>query len=348
MANIGINGFGRIGRMFLRAALERGACVTAINNPGISPSYLAYLFKFDSTHGVFKDSVCITDDKLEVQGQKIALYFEKEAERICWKDHEVDYVAECSGEYTTIEKACKHFYGGAKKVIISAPSRDAPMFVCGVNLECYKPCMKVISNTSCTTNCLAPLAKILHNNFEITEGFATAVHAVTTKQPTLDHMKADWRIGRSGAVNIIPTTTGAAKSIGKVIPDLDGRLNGMAFRVPVKNVCALDFTVTLKEDTDLQCIREKIKAASDGEMKGIIGFTDDEVVSTDFNGVTLSCVYDSKASMALGKKFFKIIAWYDNEMAYAHRLLDLIMYIMQVDKKYEEEQAKKKKDSAKC
>lgn len=332
MSKIGINGFGRIGRLVLRAAVEKGANVVAVNDPFIDVEYMVYLFKFDSTHGRFKGTVTAENGKLVVNGKAITVFSERDPANIQWASAGAEYVVESTGVFTTIEKAGAHFKGGAKKVIISAPSADAPMFVCGVNLDAYTPDMKVVSNASCTTNCLAPLAKVIHDNFEIVEGLMTTVHATTATQKTVDGPSGKlWRDGRGAAQNIIPASTGAAKAVGKVIPALNGKLTGMAFRVPTPNVSVVDLTVRLGKNATYEDIKAKVKEAANGPMKGILGYTDEEVVSTDFVSDTHSSVFDAKAGIPLNDKFVKLISWYDNEFGYSNRVIDLIKYMQSKD-----------------
>lgn len=332
MSNIGINGFGRIGRLVLRAALEKGAKVVAINDPFIGIEYMVYLFKYDSTHGRFKGEVSVDGDSLCVNGNKIKVFSERDPKAIQWGSAGADYVVESTGVFTTIEKASAHLEGGAKKVIISAPSADAPMFVVGVNLDAYDPSFKIVSNASCTTNCLAPLAKVINDNFGIVEGLMTTVHATTATQKTVDGPSGKlWRDGRGAAQNIIPAATGAAKAVGKVIPELNGKLTGMAFRVPVANVSVVDLTVRLAKPATYQAIKDKIKDAAAGPLKGILGYTEDEVVSSDFIGDTHSSIFDAKAGIPLNDQFVKLISWYDNEYGYSNRVVDLIKYMQSKD-----------------
>ncbi|CAH1116183.1 unnamed protein product [Phaedon cochleariae] len=328
MVKMGINGFGRIGRLVLRAALERGVEVVAVNDPFLNVEYMVYLFKYDSTHGRYKGCVAADGTNLVVNGVKIAVYSEKDPKQIPWGKHGADYVVESTGVFTTIDKASAHLEGGAKKVIISAPSADAPMYVVGVNLDAYNPSDKVISNASCTTNCLAPLAKVIHDNFEIVEGLMTTVHATTATQKTVDGPSGKlWRDGRGAGQNIIPAATGAAKAVTKVIPSLVGKLTGMAFRVPTPDVSVVDLTVRLGKEVTYDEIKEKVKEVSKTSMKGIIGYTDEQVVSSDFIGDTHSCIFDALAGIALSKTFVKLIAWYDNEFGYSCRVVDLIKAI---------------------
>jgi glyceraldehyde 3-phosphate dehydrogenase len=332
MSKIGINGFGRIGRLVLRAAVEKGAQVVAVNDPFIGLEYMVYLFKFDSTHGRFKGTVAAEGGFLVVNGQKITVFSERDPKDIKWASAGAEYVVESTGVFTTIEKASSHLAGGAKKVIISAPSADAPMFVCGVNLEAYDPKMQVVSNASCTTNCLAPLAKVIHDNFEIVEGLMTTVHATTSTQKTVDGPSGKlWRDGRGAQQNIIPAATGAAKAVGKVIPALNGKLTGMAFRVPVANVSVVDLTVRLGKPASYDAIKQKVKEAANGPLKGILEYTEEEVVSSDFIGSTSSSIFDASAGIPLTDSFVKLIAWYDNEYGYSNRVIDLIKYMQSKD-----------------
>lgn len=332
MVKIGINGFGRIGRLVLRAAVERGAEVVAINDPFLDVNYMVYLFQYDSTHGRFKGCVSTDGTNLLVNGQQIAVFNERDPAAIPWGKVGAVYVVESTGVFTTIEKASAHLKGGAKKVVISAPSADAPMYVCGVNLDAYNPADPVISNASCTTNCLAPLAKVINDNFEIIEGLMTTVHATTATQKTVDGPSGKlWRDGRGAGQNIIPASTGAAKAVGKVIPALNGKLTGMAFRVPVANVSVVDLTVRLAKGASYDEIKAKVKAAAEGPLKGILAYTEEQVVSSDFIGDTNSSVFDASAGISLNNNFVKLIAWYDNEFGYSNRVVDLIKYISTKD-----------------
>lgn len=327
MAKVGINGFGRIGRLVTRVALERGVDVVAINDPFIDLNYMVYMFRYDSTHGQFKGEVKHDGTKLIVNGKAISVYGERDPSNIPWKNDAADYVVESTGCFTTIEKASAHLKGGAKKVIISAPSADAPMYVIGVNEDKYESSHTVISNASCTTNCLAPLAKVINDNFGIIEGLMTTVHAYTATQKTVDGpSNKDWRGGRTAAQNIIPSSTGAAKAVGKVIPALNGKLTGMAFRVPTPNVSVVDLTVRLEKGASYDEIKKVVKAAADGPLKGILFYTEDEVVSSDFNTSSYSSVFDAKAGIALNDHFVKLVSWYDNEYGYSNRVVDLIKY----------------------
>lgn len=332
---IGINGFGRIGNLTFQAALEKGDVdVVAINDPFIDAEYMAYMVKYDTVHGKFKGEVKAENGKLIVNGKEIKVYNEMEPKNIPWGKDGVEYVLECSGVFTTIEKANAHLEGGAKKVIISAPSKDAPMFVMGVNNDKYDPSMNIISNASCTTNCLAPLAKVVHDNFGIKDGLMTTVHSTTATQKTVDGAsKKDWRGGRAAAANIIPSSTGAAKAVGKVIPELNGKLTGMAFRVPTVDVSVVDLTCNLEKPATYEEICSVIKKASESEFKGIIEYVDDAVVSSDFIHDSHTSIFDATAGIQLTDTFVKLVAWYDNEWGYSNKLVDLAIYVAGVDKK---------------
>jgi len=329
---IGINGFGRIGRLVLRAAIEKGATVVAVNDPFIPLDYMVYMFKYDSTHGKFKGEVKEDGKFLYVNGNKITVFNERDPANIDWASAGAEYVVESTGVFTTTDKALAHTKGGAKKVIISAPSADAPMFVMGVNHEKYDKSLQVVSNASCTTNCLAPLAKVINDKYGILEGLMTTVHATTATQKTVDGPSGkDWRGGRGAAQNIIPSSTGAAKAVGKVIPELNGKLTGMAFRVPTPDVSVVDLTVRIEKEASYEDICAKIKEASEGSMKGILGYTDEALVSTDFVGDDRSSIFDAKAGIQLSKTFVKLVSWYDNEMGYSNRVIDLITYMQSQD-----------------
>ncbi|XP_070560836.1 glyceraldehyde-3-phosphate dehydrogenase-like [Ptychodera flava] len=329
---IGINGFGRIGRLVLRAALDKGAVVNAINDPFIDLDYMVYMFKYDSTHGRFKGDVKAENGKLVVNGHAINVFQEMKPSNIKWADNGADYVVESTGVFTTVDKAKAHFDGGAKKVIISAPSADAPMFVMGVNEDKYEKSMNIVSNASCTTNCLAPLAKVINDNFGIEEGLMSTIHAYTATQKTVDGPSAkNWRDGRGAAQNIIPASTGAAKAVGKVIPELNGKLTGMAFRVPVPDVSVVDLTCRLKNGAKYDDIKAVVKKAAEGNLKGILAYTDDQVVSQDFMGDTHSSIFDAGAGIALNNNFVKLVTWYDNEYGYSHRVVDLINHMYSKD-----------------
>lgn len=330
---VGINGFGRIGRIVFRNAVIHGDLdVVAINDPFIDLDYMVYMFKYDSTHGRFKGEVSAKDGKLVINGKSVAVFNERDPAAIDWKSAGAEYIVESTGVFTTTDKASAHLKGGAKKVIISAPSADAPMFVCGVNLDAYKPEYKVVSNASCTTNCLAPLVKVLHDKYNVIEGLMTTVHATTATQKTVDGPShKDWRGGRGAAANIIPSSTGAAKAVGKVIPSLNGKLTGMAFRVPTSDVSVVDLVARIEKPASYDDIKATMKAASENELKGILDYTEDEVVSTDFVGTSASSTFDAKAGISLNQNFVKLIAWYDNEWGYSARVCDLIAHMAKVD-----------------
>ncbi|PWN53744.1 glyceraldehyde 3-phosphate dehydrogenase [Violaceomyces palustris] len=330
---VGINGFGRIGRIVFRnSILHDNAQVVAINDPFIDLEYMVYMLKYDSTHGIFKGDVSTKDGKLIVNGRSISVYAERDPANIPWGKEGAYYVVESTGVFTTTEKAGAHLKGGAKKVVISAPSADAPMYVCGVNLDAYDPKVEVVSNASCTTNCLAPLAKVVNDKFGILEGLMTTVHATTATQKTVDGPSGkDWRGGRAASANIIPSSTGAAKAVGKVIPSLNGKLTGMAFRVPTTNVSVVDVVLRLKTETSLDEIANEIKRASENELKGILGYTTDAVVSQDFVGDSRSSIFDHEASIMLSPTFVKLVSWYDNEWGYSNRCLDLLAFMASKD-----------------
>ena len=326
---IGINGFGRIGNLSFQAALAKeGVEVVAINDPFIDAEYMAYMTKFDTVHGRFNGTVEAKDGVLVVNGKEIKVYNEMDPHNIPWGEVGVDYVLECSGVFTTMDKAQAHIDAGAKKVIISAPSKDAPMFVMGVNNETYDPSMNIVSNASCTTNCLAPLAKVINDHFGIKDGLMTTVHSTTATQKTVDGAsKKDWRGGRAAAANIIPSSTGAAKAVGKVIPELNGKLTGMSFRVPTVDVSVVDLTVNLAKPATYKEICNAVKKACENEMKGIMEYTDEPVVSSDFIHDPHTSIFDAAAGIALTDTFVKLVAWYDNEWGYSNKLVDLAIYI---------------------
>lgn len=332
MIKVGINGFGRIGRLVFRASVERDNLeVVAINDPFIDLEYMVYMLKYDSVHGRFNGEVSIKGDKLVVNGKEITVFQCMNPEEIAWGQAGVEYVVESTGVFTTIDKASAHFKGGAKKVVISAPSADAPMFVMGVNHNEYKSDMNVVSNASCTTNCLAPLSKVINDKFGIVEGLMTTVHATTATQKTVDGpSKKDWRGGRAAAANIIPSSTGAAKAVGKVIPQLNGKLTGMAFRVPTPNVSVVDLTCRLEKPATYEEIKAAVKEAANGELKGILGYCEDDVVSTDFVHEYCTSVFDAKAGIALNDNFVKLVSWYDNEWGYSNKCLDLVSHMASV------------------
>jgi glyceraldehyde 3-phosphate dehydrogenase len=329
---VGINGFGRIGRLVARVISERDDVeLVAINDPFIDGSYMAYMFKYDSVHGKFKGEVVGEEDALVIEGHSIKTFAKMNPQEIPWGSTGADIVVECTGVFTTKDKAQAHIDGGAKKVIISAPSADAPMYVMGVNEESYDPKDNIVSNASCTTNCLAPLAKVLHEEFGILEGLMTTVHATTATQKTVDGpSKKDWRGGRGAAANIIPSSTGAAKAVGKVLPELNGKLTGMSFRVPTSDVSVVDLTARIEKGASYEDIMGAMKAASEGKMKGILGFTRDDVVSTDFIHDERSSIVDAKAGISLSPNFVKLVSWYDNEWGYSNRVVDLIAHVAAV------------------
>jgi len=328
--NIGINGFGRIGRLVMRAAQNDPMVnIVGVNDPFIGTKYMEYMFKHDTTHGIYPGTVeCIDDEHIEIDGKRIRVFEELDPSKIAWGDAGVDYVVESTGAFTSTESASAHLKGGAKKVVISAPSGDAPMFVMGVNQEKYESNMDIVSNASCTTNCLAPLAKVINDEFGLKEGLMTTIHAVTATQQTVDGpSKKDWRGGRAGCYNIIPSSTGAAKAVGKVLPELDGKLTGMSFRVPTINVSVVDLTVRLEKGASYETVCAAIKDASDNKMNGILGYQNTDVVSSDFMSSSLSSVFDEKAGIALTDDFVKLVSWYDNEAGYSNRVLDLIKHM---------------------
>jgi glyceraldehyde 3-phosphate dehydrogenase len=326
MIKIGINGFGRIGRLAFRSAIERDAMQIVAINDLLDVDYLAYLLKYDSVHGRFKGTVEVKDGNLLVNGNTIRVSAERNPENLQWDTVDVDYVIESTGFFTTKEKASLHIKGGAKKVIISAPSEDAKMYVMGVNNDQLTKEELIISNASCTTNCLAPIVKIIDDNFGLSEGLMTTIHAATSTQNTVDGPNKKWRRGRSVVNNIIPTSTGAAKAVINVIPKMAGKLTGMAVRVPVADVSLVDLTFKTDKDTSLKEILATFKAASENEFKGVVGYTEDEVVSQDFVSETRTSIIDADASIELNKNFFKIISWYDNEFGYATKIIDLLAY----------------------
>jgi len=332
MVNMGISGFGRIGRLVCRAAmLKDGAEVVAVNDPFCDVKYAAYLFKYDSTHGIYPGEVTCDEstNELIINGKKIKFFAVRVPAEVPWGEAGADIVCESTGIFTTIDKAAEHIKGGCKKVIISAPSADAPMFVMSVNHKAYTKDVNVLSNASCTTNCLAPLAKIIHEEYGIVEGLMTTVHATTATQKTVDGPSGkDWRGGRGAGQNIIPASTGAAKAVGKVLPDLNGKLTGMAFRVPTPDVSVVDLTCKLAKEASYDEICAFIKAkAETPEYKGVMGFTDEQLVSTDFQGDSRSSVFDAGAGIGLTKTFVKLVSWYDNEWGYSNRLVELAMHV---------------------
>jgi len=326
MIKVGINGFGRIGRLAFRSAMQRKDMQVVAINDLLDVEYLAYLLKYDSVHGRFDGTVAVKDNHLVVNGEVVRVTAERNPEDLKWDEAGAEYVIESTGFFTSKEKAAMHLKAGAKKVIISAPSPDAPMFVMGVNHTTMKPEMDVISNASCTTNCLAPISKVLDENFGIDEAIVTTVHAATSSQKTVDAPSKSWRRGRSAMNNIIPTTTGAAKAVIRVMPHLKGKMTAMAFRVPTADVSVVDMNVRLKKATSYDEIKKVMKAASENELKGVLAYTEDEVVSQDFVSETHTSVFDAGAGLELNDKFFKIISWYDNEFGYATKIVAMTAY----------------------
>ena len=325
---LGINGFGRIGRIVFRESYNRDNVEVVAINDLLDVDHLAYLLKYDSVHGRFSGKVEVKDGKLFVNDKEIRITAEKDPSTLKWDEVGVDVVAECTGIFTTLETAQAHINGGAKKVVISSPSADAPMFVMGVNHDKATASNVIVSNASCTTNCLAPLVKVLHDNFGIVEGLMTTIHATTATQLTVDGpSRKDFRGGRSALLNIIPSSTGAAKAVGKVIPELDGKLTGMSMRVPTADVSVVDLTVKLAKETSYEEIMKVLKNASETSMKGILGYTEDDVVSQDFVSDTRTSIIDAKAGIGLSSTFFKLVSWYDNEYGYSSKLIDLSVHI---------------------
>jgi len=332
MIKVGINGFGRIGRLVFRAAISQPEVfeVVGINDPFIDLDYMVYMIKYDTIHGKFQGDVKAENGKLVVNGKAISVYAEKDPANIGWAACGAEYVVESTGVFCTTEKASAHLAAGAKKVVISAPAKDkeTPTFVCGVNLDKYTPDMNVVSNASCTTNCLAPLAKVVNDKFGIVEGLMTTVHSTTATQKTVDGPSAkDWRGGRAAAGNIIPSSTGAAKACALVIPELKGKLTGMAFRVPTLDVSVVDLTIRTEKATTMEEINAALKEASETYMKGILGYTEDAVVSSDFYTDSRTSIYDATAGIALNSNFFKLVSWYDNEWGYSNKVLNLIAHM---------------------
>ncbi|MEA4894578.1 MAG: type I glyceraldehyde-3-phosphate dehydrogenase [Oscillospiraceae bacterium] len=328
---VGINGFGRIGRLVFRAGLNNENIEFVGINDMITPDYMEYMLKYDTIHGKFDGEVSHTDNSIVVNGKTIPVFSEKDPANLPWGKLDTDFVVESTGLFTTMEKAGAHLAAGAKKVVISAPSKDAPMFVMGVNNKSYTSDMKIVSNASCTTNCLAPLTKVINDKFGVESGLMTTVHSTTATQRTVDGPSAkDWRGGRAASGNIIPSSTGAAKAVGKVIPELNGKLTGMSFRVPTLDVSVVDLTVNLKTATTYEEICKVMKEASEGELKGILGYTDELVVSSDFIHDPRTSIFDAGAGIMLNEKFVKLVAWYDNEWGYSNKVVDLIEYINSV------------------
>lgn len=334
-AKIAINGFGRIGRLVLRAIASRDdvECV-AINDPFLTVDYAKYMFEYDSIHGRFKGEVAVDGDYLVVNGKRIRFFAEKDPSLLPWSEVGAEYIAEATGVFTSYDKAKAHLDAGAKKVVVTAPGKEMPMFVMGVNEDTYTTDMNIVSNASCTTNCLAPLAKVVNDKFGIESGLMTTVHSTTATQLTVDgSSKKDWRGGRAASYNIIPSSTGAAKAVGEVIPTLKGKLTGMSFRVPTLDVSVVDLTCNLKTKTTYDEIVAEIKRACDNELKGIMSYTDEMVVSSDFIGDPHTCIFDIKAGIMLTDTFVKLVAWYDNEWGYSNKVVDLIAHMHKVDKK---------------
>lgn len=334
---VGINGFGRIGRLILRASIERGDIeVVGINDPFISADYADYMLRYDTIHGYFNAKVSHTDSSLIVNGKEIKMFAEMDPKNLDWKSCGAEYIAEATGKFTSFEKASAHLEAGAKKVVITAPAKGegVPMFVMGVNENEYKKDMNIVSNASCTTNCLAPLAKIINDKFGIEEGLMTTVHSTTATQLTVDGpSKKDWRGGRAASTNIIPSSTGAAKAVGQVIPSLNGKLTGMSFRVPTINVSVVDLTCRLKTSTTYDAIKAEVKKQSEGALKGIVGYTEEPVVSSDFIHDSRTSIFDASAGIMLNDKFVKLVAWYDNEWGYSNKVIDLIIHMAKEDHK---------------
>ncbi len=333
MVKIGINGFGRIGRLVLRASLQKeDVQVVAVNDPFVDLEYMVYMLKYDSAHGRFDGTLGTKDGKLVVNGNEITVFACMDPADIPWAEAGAEYIVESTGAFTSTDKASAHFKGGAKKVVISAPSPDAPMFVMGVNNDKYTKDMDIVSNASCTTNCLAPITKVLNDKFGVVEGLMTTVHSTTATQKTVDGpSKKDWRGGRAAAANIIPSSTGAAKAVGKVIPELNGKLTGMSFRVPTIDVSVVDLTARLATPATYEDIKKAMKEASEGELKGILGYTEDSVVSSDFLGDPRTSIFDAEAGISLNENFVKVVSWYDNEWGYSNKVVDLIKYMSTVD-----------------
>jgi glyceraldehyde 3-phosphate dehydrogenase len=328
---VGINGFGRIGRMVFRAAAQRDDIEIVAINDLLELDHLAYLLKYDSVHGNFKGTVEVSGDQLVVNGNVVRITAERDPRNLKWDEVGATVVAECTGIFTTLDMAQQHIEGGAKKVVISAPSKDAPMFVMGVNHNDVKTTDMIVSNASCTTNCLAPLAKVLNDNFGIEEALMTTVHATTATQMTVDGpSRKDYRGGRSALLNIIPAATGAAKAVTKVIPALEGKLTGMAFRVPNADVSVVDLTVKLSKETSYQEIKKTFKSASENELQGVLGYTEDLVVSQDFIGDARTSIFDANAGIELNSTFFKLVSWYDNEAGYSNKLIDLALHVASI------------------
>ena len=333
---IGINGFGRIGKLAFQAGVfDPEVEFVAINHPSLTPEYAAYMLKYDTVHGRWDHEISWDENSITVNGKKTLVLNCDKPEDIPWASAGAEYVLETTGKFLTAQTAGGHIQAGAKKVVLSAPSKDdTPMFVCGVNLDKYTPDMNFVSNASCTTNCLAPIAKVLHDNWGITDGLMTTVHSTTATQKTVDGVSVkDWRGGRAAAGNIIPSSTGAAKAVGKVIPELNGKLTGMSMRVPTLDVSVVDLTVNLAKPAKYDEICAAMKKAAEGELKGILGYTDEDVVSADFLGDARTSIFDAKAGIALTDTFVKVVSWYDNEIGYSNKVLELIKHMYSVDHK---------------
>ena len=331
---VGISGYGRIGRLVLRAAFDYPEIDVVAINSTVEPDYMAYMLKYDTIHGRFGHEISSTENTLIIDGKSIPVFSDRDPLKLGWGEAGVEYLIDATGKFKTIDQASLHIQSGAKKVVITAPSSDAPMFVMGVNTEKYDPSMTVVSNASCTTNCLAPVAKVLHDNFGIDTGLMTTIHSVTSSQKLVDGKSLkDWRGGRAGSYNIIPSSTGAAAAVGKVIPELNGKLTGMSMRVPTIDVSVVDLTVNLKTPTSYDAICAAMKNASENELKGVLAYTEDLVVSSDFINDPHASIFDAKAGIALTDTFFKVVAWYDNEWGYSKNVLELVRHMYSVDHK---------------
>lgn len=330
---IGLNGFGRIGRLIMRASVDRDDVeVVAINDPFLTPDYACYLYKYDTVHGKANSELKCSENGLKLNRKNVAFFAEKEPENIDWKSAGAEYIIDCTGKFTNADDAIRHLQGGAKKVIISAPGKNCPTFVMGVNEDKYESSMTVVSNASCTTNCLAPLVKVIDDVYGIEEGLMSTIHSTTATQLTVDGIsKKDWRGGRAASANIIPSSTGAAKAVGEVLPHLKGKLTGMSFRVPTINVSVVDFTVKLKKETTYEHICKTIKKYSKDIMPNVLGYTDEPVVSSDFVGDIHTCIFDEKAGIMISPTFVKLVAWYDNEWGYSNKCLDLAVVMHKKD-----------------
>ena len=332
---IGLNGFGRIGRLIMRASVNRDDVeVVAVNDPFLTPEYACYLYKYDTVHGKADSELKVAGENLKLNRKPVAFFMEKEPENILWASAGAEYIIDCTGKFTNADDAIRHLKGGAKKVIISAPGKNCPTFVCGVNEDKYDPSMTVVSNASCTTNCLAPLVKVIDDVYGVEEGLMSTIHSTTATQLTVDGVsKKDWRGGRAASANIIPSSTGAAKAVGEVLPHLKGKLTGMSFRVPTINVSVVDFTVKLKKPTTYEHICKTMKKYSKDIMPNVLGYTDEPVVSSDFIGDYHTCIFDEKAGIMISPTFVKLVAWYDNEYGYSCKCLDLAVAMHKKDTK---------------